>query len=185
MNNGIEFYFIKYLSDKFESRYHFIYNDIFESNRDEKITLLEIGLGTLTHSPSNMIGWKNKNETYQPGASLRAFRDYFINGLIYGIDMQADCMFSEDRITTFLFDSRDNYLCENNLNNLVFDYIIDDGDHLSESQIKTFENLYKRVKNGGYYFIEDVAFLEEVTAYFEKRNYDYEFHNRLLVIKKQ
>ena len=25
-----------------------------------------------------MIGWKNKNETYQPGASLRVFRVYFM-----------------------------------------------------------------------------------------------------------
>jgi hypothetical protein len=184
MSYKIEHYFQKHLTDKFASQYHHLYNELLEPIRNEEITLLEIGLGTIGFGPSNMVGWKNQNEEYLPGASLRAFKEYFPNGLIYGIDIQPDCMFSEDRILTYLFDSRDKESCDNNLNDLVFDVIIDDGDHTSEGQIKTFENLYRRFKMNGYYFIEDVAFLEEVVDYFKKTNYNYEFLNRLLVIKK-
>lgn len=184
MENNIEYYFKKHLTDKFESRYHHVYNELFQPIRDNHITLLEIGLGTIGHGPSNMVGWKEKNKEYMPGASLRAFKEYFKNGLIYGVDMQPDCMFTEDRIITYLIDSRDKESCDNTLNDMLFDIIIDDGDHTSEGQIKTFENLYKRIKSGGLYFIEDVAFLEEVTSYFKSTNYNYEFHNRLLIIKK-
>jgi hypothetical protein len=184
MENKIEHYFIKHLSDKFESRYHFVYNDLFEPIRYNKIKLLEIGLGTIGFGPSNMVGWKEKNKNYLPGASLRAFKDYFPNGIIYGIDMQEDCMFEEDRILTFLSDSRDSQKSDELFSDLTFDIIIDDGDHTSEGQIRTFNNFFKKLKNGGLYFIEDVAFLNEVKEYFENTNLEYKFHNRLLVIKK-
>lgn len=172
------------MTDKFASNYHPVYDKFLEPIRNNKINLLEIGLGTITHGPSNMFGWKEQNVDYLPGASLKAFRDYFPNGLIYGVDIQPDCMFTDERIETFLFNSTDNDLCNANLKDMEFDVIIDDGDHSANFQIKTFENLYHRLKLGGYYFIEDVAFLEPVTEYFEKTNYNYEFYNRLLVIKK-
>jgi hypothetical protein len=184
MENTIEIYFRKYMSDKFASNYHPVYDKFLQPIRNNKINLLEIGLGTITHGPSNMLSWKNQFSEYLPGASLRAFRDYFQNGLIYGIDIQPDCMFTEERIETFLFNPQDNDLCNDILKNMEFEVIIDDGDHTAEGQIKTFENLYHRVKKGGYYFIEDVAFIEAVINYFEKTNYNYEFYNRLLVIKK-
>jgi hypothetical protein len=184
MENNIEHYFIKHLTDKFESKYHEVYNTVLGPIRNDEITLLEIGLGTITHGPSNMISWKEQYIDYKPGASLRAFKDYFQKGLIYGMDIQHDCMFNEDRIDTFLCDSREKKQCDDKLNEMKFDVIIDDGDHSSEGQIKTFLNLFGRVKSGGYYFIEDVAFLEDIKSYFESTTYDYEFHNRLLVIKK-
>lgn len=180
----IEFYFRKYKTDKYESKYHFVYNKYFEPIRYNNIRVLEIGLGTVGFNPSNMIGWKQIHEDYMPGASLRAFRDYFPNGMVYGIDIQEDCMFEEERIKTYLVDSRDVIISDEVLGNSTFDIIIDDGDHTSEGQIKTFNNFFKRVKKDGLYFIEDVAFLEEVSSYFKNTLYEYEFHNRLLVIKK-
>ena len=39
----------------------------------------------------------------------------------------------------------------------MFDVIIDDGLHYDETQVKTMENLWARVRPGGYYIIEDVT----------------------------
>ncbi|MFK7058789.1 CmcI family methyltransferase [Flavobacterium oreochromis] len=36
-----------------------------------------------------------------------------------------------------------------------FDLIIDDGSHINDHVIKTFEYLFPRLKKGGYYVIED------------------------------
>jgi hypothetical protein len=47
--------------------------------------------------------------------------------------------------------------CNDALGDLMFDVIIDDGLHEAEAQMNTFANLFPRLKNGGYYFIEDIA----------------------------
>jgi hypothetical protein len=39
----------------------------------------------------------------------------------------------------------------------MFDYIIDDGVHTSEFQIKTFDIYFNKLSVGGKYFIEDIA----------------------------
>jgi hypothetical protein len=36
------------------------------------------------------------------------------------------------------------------------DFVIDDGSHVGEHIVKSFEILWKHVKPGGYYFIEDL-----------------------------
>ena len=36
------------------------------------------------------------------------------------------------------------------------DFIIDDGSHQSKDIIKTFQYIFKFLKNGGYYFVEDI-----------------------------
>ena len=42
------------------------------------------------------------------GASLiSALRDYFPNATIHGIDIGTDCLFDEERLKTFIFDSTD------------------------------------------------------------------------------
>lgn len=146
----------KYGSDKNKNEYTPIYHTIFNPLKNSNISLLEIGIGTLTpNAPSNMIGYGGDN--YCPGASLRAFRDFFPNGKIYGGDVQTDCMFEEDRIKTFLFDSTNLDQCNNALGGLEFDVIIDDGLHLAEAQLATFSNLWNRLKPNGYYFIEDIS----------------------------
>lgn len=146
----------KYGSDKNENEYTPIYHSVFNPNRNLNISLLEIGIGTMvTGAESSMVGY-GKNG-YKPGASLRAFRDFFQNGKIYGGDVQQDCMFEEDRIKTFLFDSTKSDECDESLGDLKFDIIIDDGLHTAEAQLATFKNLWSRLNSGGYYFIEDIA----------------------------
>jgi hypothetical protein len=145
-----------YGSDKNLNEYTPIYHSIFNNIKDNNINLLEIGIGTMIPSvPSSMVGYGLSH--YKPGASLRAFRDFFPKGKIYGGDVQEDCMFEEDRIKTFLFDSTNTDKCNDALGDLMFDVIIDDGLHEAEAQMNTFANLFPRLKNGGYYFIEDIA----------------------------
>jgi hypothetical protein len=155
---SLETLITKYNSDKNNYGYPKVYESIFRNFKDKPINLLEIGIGTMTPGAhSTMVHVYGENGNYKPGASLRAFRDYFPNGNIYGGDVQLDCMFSEERINTLLFNSLVKEECDNALKDLQFDIIIDDGDHTNSSQEATFRNLWSRIKPGGYYFIEDVG----------------------------
>ena len=144
-----------YGSDKNLSGYTPYYIEIFESIRQKNIDLLEIGIGTIIPSAqSSMAHTSIRN--YKPGASLRSWQEYFLNAKIYGGDIQFDTQFEEDRIKTFLFDSTKKFECDTTLEDMVFDIIIDDGWHWYEAQLNTFDNLFSRVKSGGYYIIEDI-----------------------------
>lgn len=182
---GILEFFDRYLSDKGVNGYAPIYDELFYPRKNYPVKLLEIGIGTLNNTNSNMIFWKVNHQKYLPGASLRAFRDYFQNGLIYGVDIQPDCIFFEERIHTFLFDSRIKEMCDSFLFGLTFDIIIDDGDHHFESQIRTFENLFGKLNKYGIYILEDLAFPNEIKEYFKNTSYNYEFFDSpgLVVIK--
>ena len=183
---NIEFYFNKYLSDKAVNGYAPVYDELLSPCRNDEITLLEIGIGTLNPTESNMQFWKNKPEyqEYLPGASLKAFRDYFPNGKIYGVDIQPDCVVIEERIQTFLFDSTDPLMCENYFHTIRLDVIVDDGDHHPGPQIATFKNFFPKLNDGGVYILEDLAFPDEIKRFFEDTTYNYEFRNGLVFIKK-
>ena len=144
-----------YGSDKNLSGYTSYYIEIFESIRQNKIDLLEIGIGTIIPSAQSSMA-RTSIKNYKPGASLRSWKEYFPNANIYGGDIQFDTQFSEDRIKTFLFDSTKKVECDFALQNMQFDIIIDDGWHSYEAQLNTFDNLFSRVKSGGYYIIEDI-----------------------------
>jgi hypothetical protein len=145
----------KFGSDKNLSGYTPTYTEIFESIRDKNLNLLEIGIGTvIPGAQSSMASTQIQN--YKPGASLRAWKDYFSYSLIYGGDIQEDTQFTEERIQTFLFDSTNKEQCDDILKDMEFDVIIDDGWHSWEAQKDTITNLFSRVKVGGYYIIEDI-----------------------------
>lgn len=184
MENKISYYFEKYLSDKGANGYSDVYDEIFSSRRNTPVRLLEIGIGTLNSTHSNMLFWKDKHPTYLPGASLRAFKDYFPFGFIYGIDIQPDCMISEERIETFLMSSTDKIRADEEFFCMKFDFIIDDGDHNYLSQIMTFENFFGKLAMNGVYILEDLESPSELLEYFSQRYFDYEFRNGLILIKK-
>ena len=149
--------FARYGSDKTANGYTPTYERIFGPIRDEPVKLLEIGIGTMRPGvPSSMVYVYGEGAAYQPGASLRAWRDYFPRGQITGGDVQDDCLFTEDRIATRLFDSTDRVACDHALGSATFDIIIDDGLHTADANIATFRNLWPRVRSGGWYVIEDV-----------------------------
>jgi len=151
--------FNKYGSDKDRNGYSHLYSILFDNLKNKKLNVLEIGIGTMvSDAQSSMKGYMP--DSYKPGASLRAWNDYFVNSRIYGCDIQEDTQFKEDRIETHICDSTDydsvNNLFNNGLKNIKFDIIIDDGWHLDNAQISTLQNFFPNLKEGGLYVIEDI-----------------------------
>lgn len=108
-------------------------------NRLEPITLLEIGV---LH-----------------GQSLLSWREYFPNAKIVGIDIDPDCKKSEniDQNIFVEIGSQDDIsfldsVCRKYGN---FDLILDDGSHVNEHVIKSFQFLIDFVKSEGVYVVED------------------------------
>ena len=129
----------KYGSDKNINVYaKTTYSPLFTPIKKSVRKVLEIGIGTgksnLPHSYYPL--WDH----YKIGGSLRAWRDFFPNAIIHGIDIEDDCMFEEDRIVTFLGDSLD----ANFVHTIDEDYdiIVDDGCHEAHCQAYTFVNFF-------------------------------------------
>jgi hypothetical protein len=148
----------KYGTDKTLSKYTYTYDELFNNIKYKTTSILEIGLGTLNPSiPSSFSGNTQHFSHYKPGGSLRVWRDFFSNAQVYGVDIAKDCMFTEERIKTFLFDSAEKEYCDYYLDNLEFDIIIDDGNHDPKYQVKTLKNLFPKLKENGIYIIEDIG----------------------------
>ena len=112
----------------------------------------------------------------KPGASLRAWRDYFPNAIVIGADIDKDVLFEENRIKTFYIDQTNPNTIENfwNLVNLSdFDIIIDDGLHTFEAGKILFENSIDYLHSSGYCIIEDVALQDSLKfkEYFKDKGY--------------
>lgn len=149
--------FNKYGSDKDTNGYSHLYSFVFTPLKDQQLNILEIGIGTMTKgAKSSMKGYMP--DSYKPGASLRAWRDFFPNSQIYGFDIQKDTQFTEERIQTRLCDSIDPNSVKAVMDelNIKFDIIVDDGWHLDQAQIKTLENFFPYLKDDGIYVIEDI-----------------------------
>ena len=134
----------KYRSDKNVSNYTPIYEKEFEGIKDTITSILEIGLGTIipgVHSSmhdwktSRVIDGENFND-YMPGASLRAWKEYFTNAQIYGGDVQEDTQFEEERIKTFLFNSTNLEECDKYLEDLK-----EDRTKLNSSSLNSIQEL--------------------------------------------
>jgi hypothetical protein len=92
------------------------------------------------------------------GASLKMFEDYFGSAVIYGIDIEDASRLNSDRIKTFIADqaNRRQLAAFADASGSDFDLILDDGGHSMEQQQVSFGSLFRLVKPGGYYIIEDV-----------------------------
>lgn len=148
-----------YGSDKDFNGYTSIYHTLFNHIKNEPITMLEIGIGTMIPGVhSSMVGYSRPG--YKPGGSLRAWRDYFVNGTIIGADIQPDTQFDDEpRITTYLCNSTDPAEVAaflKKVGNIKFDIIIDDGSHYDRDQLMTVLNLYPHLKDNGIYIVEDI-----------------------------
>lgn len=145
----------KYGSDKAaRHEYHKLYGYFLGDWRDRALSLLEIGIGTRNPTiPSNM------GKYGQPGASLRAFRDWGQQFNVFGADIDSTVLFQETRINTFLVDQRDNkslQLLASNFDKHSIDIIIDDGLHEPWANINTLNLSFDLLKPGGFLFIEDI-----------------------------
>jgi SAM-dependent methyltransferase len=133
-----------------------VYHSFFEKNRNQRVRLLEVGIGTNNPNIDSNMGPNGK-----PGASLRGWKEYFHSGEIFGIDIDKSILFKEDRIDTFYCDQTNDksieLLFENNLElKDQFDIIIDDGLHTFNANRQFLESSIHKLKKNGIYIIEDV-----------------------------
>jgi hypothetical protein len=143
---------LKYGTDKAHvHQFTHIYDNIFYNLKNEKLKFLEIGV------------WL--------GSSLKMWEQYFINSEIYGCDIMTeeerknnqqtaengickDIKFDEQRTKIFVTNQEQEEDLIKLPNNL--DIIIDDGGHTMLQQQKTLKIMFKKLKSGGFYILEDL-----------------------------
>jgi predicted O-methyltransferase YrrM len=93
------------------------------------------------------------------GQSLRMWEEYFPNAAILGVDIDPVTReYAAGRINIEIADqSKAEELEQVALRNGPFDLIIDDGSHIWSHQITTLKTLFKHVKPGGFYILEDLV----------------------------
>ena len=130
----------KYNTNKGWHGYTSFYDKLFKEDRNNYKHFFEIGI--------------------DQGASLFAWRDYFPNSIIYGIDINIpDSIINQDRISFAKADQSDEFQLLNVIESWdkpQFDCILDDGGHFVSMQRISIETLWQFVKKGGYYVIEDL-----------------------------
>jgi hypothetical protein len=91
------------------------------------------------------------------GESLKTWKDYFYRSQIFGIDILSECkQYEEDRITVEIGSQTDgDFLTMVSQKHGPFDIILDDGSHNNSDVIYSFEHLFKTLKSGGVYIVED------------------------------
>ncbi len=121
------------------SKSHFYtkyYEMFFNGLRYDPVNILEIGV------------WR--------GESLKMWKEFFAIGNVFGIDYEEKLQYNEERIKTFIADQEDiGGLFDVCLKLPTPDIIIDDASHVSRHQISCCATLFRLLKPGGYYCIED------------------------------
>lgn len=147
------------------------YQQLFERIRHKKINLLEIGIGSVNPDIISNMTYMGKN--YVPGASLRAWKEYFYNGNIYGCDIDKNILFQEDRIETFYLDQKRPEIIQQQIcdKDRIYDIIIDDGLHHFPTNWKMMKQIFDKLSPNGIYIIEDVA-----NWYFDQSIYNDPFY---------
>jgi hypothetical protein len=157
-------------SDK--STYHG-YEDVYShllAHRSPK-SFLEIGLFLKDSQATDLFAWEKM----------------FPNADIYGADIKSLYLFNRDRIKTFFVDQSDEktILGLKTLLPEKIDIILDDASHIYELTIKTFENMFDLVADGGIYMIEDILYgnynmdsyeqrASQLIEYFDKTGLNYD-----------
>jgi hypothetical protein len=138
--------------------YDLAYSLLFSSRKLSTQAFLEIGIGTTDTTITSSMGPNGV-----PGASLRAWREFFPNARIYGADVDKGILFNEDRIECYYVDQEDpSTLKDLSLKlerlKISFDIILDDGLHTLRAATNTFLALEHLLAINGIYVIEDVPF---------------------------
>ncbi len=127
-------------------RYTPIYTKYFSASKDKHITLLEIGVNS--------------------GASIKMWLEYFPAAHIVGFDLNNPSHYgskknwrflnSHGRFTFYQGDQSSTESISQVLKHAPFDYVIDDGSHISEHHQICLACLFPGLKPGGIYIIEDL-----------------------------
>ena len=128
-----------------DHKYTALYSTLFEPIRHTALNVTEVGIAT--------------------GQSLQMWHDYFDQAHIWGIDSRIQRVAGAvltlpewaDRVHILKGDSRTATGIALRLANESMDVIIDDGDHAGRSNELTMLALWRTLRPGGFYCIEDIA----------------------------
>ncbi len=127
-----------------EHSYGDVYAEIFSKyNRDAEINILELGV--------------------QRGGSLVAWKEYFPNANVYGIDI-SDSRLEKYKVNNVTFILGDLRLVINQVEDKMFDIIIDDSDHFDGTIAWIIQNYWKLLKKDGVMVIEDIQIPDRYLA---------------------
>lgn len=131
------------------------YDFLFSKIKDDKLSFFELGLGT-----NNPELDSNMTKDGSPGASLRAWEEYFVNSKIFGADIDTNILFDDENIMTFYCDQTNPKIIQQLWNqkqlDFDFDIIIEDGLHEFYANKIFLENSIHKIKKGGVFIIEDI-----------------------------
>lgn len=116
------------------------YQEIFSNfDKNSNLNILEVGV--------------------QKGGSILAWKDYFQNSFVLGVDISDTRSeeYKREDVHFILSDIKDITLKENSLiHDKFFDIIIDDGSHYIDDVLFFFQNYLDKLNVNGYFIIEDV-----------------------------
>lgn len=135
----------KYGVDKWGSHWYAQhYHHYFSPFRNQKINVLEIGVGGYEDSATG-------------GESLRMWEEYFPHATIYGVDIYDKKAHERGRIKIRKGSQDDEEFLRSVFKEAgSFDIIIDDGSHINSHVIRSFIVLFTLLSHNGVYAIEDV-----------------------------
>lgn len=134
----------KFGSDKSSDWHNYspLYNFLFSEDRNDNLNFFEVGI--------------------YGGASVKSWKEYFKNSKIYCGDVNRDYFIFEERILSFFCDqdNPDSIIGmweADELKDIQFDVIVDDGKHEHIPNLNFLNNSYHRLKEGGIFIIEDLT----------------------------
>ena len=140
-----------------------LYETLLSNRKTSAKNVLEIGIGP----PISFFG----NITMKNGGSIKLWRDYFTNAIVYAIDIIPsqdvwDQIQNDPRIKLYTTTDGYNINFINDAfikNNIMLDMALDDGPHTLDSMIQ-FIKLYTPIlSNNGILIIEDVQSMDWIT----------------------
>lgn len=147
-----DFVFKKYGSDKSDfHNYHYYYSTWHHQIKNEKLSILEIGLGTNNKKIASNMGVNGS-----PLASLNSWKDLGFSK-ISGADIDKDLLNNKNWDLFYCdqlnFSEFSNTMAQRNV---YYDFIIDDGLHSINSNLITLKSTWDYLNTNGIYIIEDV-----------------------------
>lgn len=124
-----------------EHSYGEFYDQLFSKyDKESNISILELGV--------------------QRGGSLLAWKDYFPNAEVIGVDISDTRLekYKQGRVTFIKAD-----LYDMPIKDKVFDIIIDDADHFDGTNAFIVKNYYPMLREGGTMVIEDIQIIDRYT----------------------
>jgi hypothetical protein len=119
-----------------------LYHFLFSSDREKKLNIFEVGI--------------------YGGASVRSWKEYFLNPGIFCGDVNSDYFVKDEGIKNFYCDQDSRVSIEKmwnspELSSEEFDLIIDDGKHEFDSNFNFLYESYHKLKAGGIFIVEDLT----------------------------